>query len=168
MRSDLLHYINGEWTESSGKDTIEVINPATEEVIGTISNGTKEDVDRAVKAARAAFPHFSQTSKSERIDLLHRIAEEYEKRKDDFVEMITQELGAPVKMSNKVHYNMGLSHFKEAAKQLDTFEFTENRGSTLIRKESIGVSGLITLGTFRQTKHRRNLPVPLLLEVPLC
>ncbi|GAK04506.1 LOW QUALITY PROTEIN: aldehyde dehydrogenase [Geomicrobium sp. JCM 19037] len=148
MRSDLLHYINGEWTESSGKDTIEVINPATEEVIGTISNGTKEDVDRAVKAARAAFPHFSQTSKSERIDLLHRIAEEYEKRKDDFVEMITQELGAPVKMSNKVHYNMGLSHFKEAAKQLDTFEFTENRGSTLIRKESIGVSGLITPWNF--------------------
>ncbi|EZH67035.1 aldehyde dehydrogenase [Bacillaceae bacterium JMAK1] len=148
MRSDLLHFIDGEWVKSTSTDTIEVLNPATEEVIGTISNGTKEDVDLAVKAARKAFASFSQTTKEERIALLTRIADEYEKRKDDFVEMITQELGAPIVMSEKVHYNMGLAHFRQVAKELETFEFTEKRGPTLIRKEAIGVSGLITPWNF--------------------
>ncbi|WP_257348259.1 aldehyde dehydrogenase family protein [Pseudalkalibacillus decolorationis] len=148
MRSHLKHFINGEWVASTGSETINVINPATEEVIGQISNGTEEDLDKAVAAARAAFPSFSQTSKQERIDLLNRIADEYEKRKDDIVEMITQELGAPLKMSYKMHYNMGLSHFRQAAKELETFEFSERRGSTLIRKEAIGVSGLITPWNF--------------------
>lgn len=148
MRNNLQHFINGEWVESTVSKTIDVINPATEEVIGRISDGTKEDLDKAVAAARAAFPSFSQTTKEERIQLLNRIADEYEKRKDDIVEVITEELGAPLKTSEKSHYNMGLSHFRQAAKQLESFEFTERRGDTLIRKEPIGVSGLITPWNF--------------------
>lgn len=148
MKSRLEHFINGEWIASTGSETIDVINPATEEVIGQISSGTEEDLDKAVAAAREAFPSFSQTSKQERIDLLNRIADEYEKRKDDIIETITQELGAPIKMSEKVHYNMGLSHFRQAAKELEALEFTEKRGSTLITKEAIGVSGLITPWNF--------------------
>ncbi len=77
------HYINGEWVESTGSETIDVINPATEEKIGAISSGTEEDLDKAVKAAREAFPAFSQTSKEERVQLLENIVKEYEKRKDD-------------------------------------------------------------------------------------
>ncbi|MFZ0475301.1 MAG: aldehyde dehydrogenase family protein, partial [Halobacillus sp.] len=78
MRNQLKHFINGEWVESTGSETYDVINPATEEVIGTISMGTKEDLDKAVAAAKQALPSFSQTSKQERVEMLERIAEEYE------------------------------------------------------------------------------------------
>lgn len=148
MRKFLKHFINGEWVESTGSKTVDVINPATEEVIGQISDGTKEDLDKAVAAARAAFPSFSQTTKEERIDLLNRIADEYENRKNDIVEVITEELGAPISISENTHYVLGLSHFRQAAKELENFEFTERRGSTVIRKEPIGVSGLITPWNF--------------------
>jgi len=148
MRKFLKHFINGEWVESTGTKTVDVINPATEEVIGQISDGTKEDLDKAVAAARAAFPSFSQTTKEERIDLLNRIADEYENRKNDIVEVITEELGAPISISENTHYVLGLSHFRQAAKELESFEFTERRGNTVIRKEPIGVSGLITPWNF--------------------
>lgn len=148
MRKFLKHFINGEWVESTGSKTVDVINPATEEVIGQISDGTIEDLDKAVAAARAAFPSFSQTTKEERIDLLNRIADEYENRKNDIVEVITEELGAPISISENTHYVLGLSHFRQAAKELESFEFTERRGSTVIRKEPIGVSGLITPWNF--------------------
>src|SRR5690625_4208596 len=84
MRIHNHHYINGSWVASTGTDIIDVINPATEKSIGTISNGTEEDVNRAVQAAKEAFITFSQTSVAERIELLNRIAAEYEKRKQDF------------------------------------------------------------------------------------
>lgn len=148
MRIQLKHFINGEWVESTGSRIIDVINPATEEVIGQISDGTEEDLNKAVAAARAAFPSFSQTTKEERIQLLNRIADEYEKRKGDIVNVITQELGAPLSISERTHYNMGLAHFRQAAKELETFEFNERRGNTVIRKEPIGVSGLITPWNF--------------------
>lgn len=148
MRNYTKHYINGEWVESSGSETMDVINPATEEVAGRISLGTQEDLDRAVKAARDAFPHFSTTSKEYRIELLEKIAEEYKKRKDDLIEAITEELGSPVGITENVHYKMGLGHFETAAEHLKAFEFTERRGGTLIKKEPIGVSGLITPWNF--------------------
>ncbi|MCA1029183.1 aldehyde dehydrogenase family protein [Cytobacillus kochii] len=148
MRNYTKHYINGEWVTSTGSKTIDVINPATEEVMGKISSGTEEDLDKAVAAAKAAFPSFSQTSVEERIELLERICQEYEKRKDDIIEVITEELGSPVKRSNKVHYQMGLQHFKQAVEELKTFKFEEERGNTLVRKESIGVAGLITPWNF--------------------
>src|SRR5699024_3422220 len=125
-----------------------VINPATEEVFGQISDGTKEDLNKAVKAARKAFPSFSATTVEERIALLNRILEEYEKRKDDIIQTVTAELGVPLKLSEKSHNKMGLEHIKQAAKELETFTFEEQRGNTLIRKEPIGVSGLITPWNF--------------------
>ncbi len=134
--------------ESTGSKTVDVINPATEELIGRISDGTIEDLNKAVSAARAAFPSFSQSSKEERIELLNRIADEYEKRKNDIVEVVTEELGAPLTISEQVHYNMGLGHFRQAAKELESLEFTERRGSALVRKEPIGVCGLITPWNF--------------------
>lgn len=148
MRKKLQHFINGEWIDSTGSTVIDVINPATEEVCGQISDGTKEDLDKAVKAARKAFPSFSATSVEERISLLNRIAEEYEKRKEDIIQTVTMELGVPLTLSEKSHYNMGLQHFKQAAKELATFTFEEKRNNTFIRKEAIGVSGLITPWNF--------------------
>lgn len=148
MRNNLKHYINGEWVASTGSETIDVVNPATEKVMGRISNGTQEDLDKAVQAARAAFPSFSQTSKAYRVELLEKIADEYAKRKDDIIQVITEELGAPLKVSENVHYNMGYAHFKQAAEELKNFSFTEERGKSTIRKETIGVSGLITPWNF--------------------
>lgn len=148
MRDNLRHFINGEWVDSTGTRTIEVVNPATEEVIGRISDGTLEDLNQAVAAARAAFPSFSQTSKEERIVWLNRIADEYEKRKDDIVKVVTEELGSPAAMSEQTHYNMGVAHFRQAAKELENFTFTESHGNAFIRKEPIGVSGLITPWNF--------------------
>ncbi|MCA1009182.1 aldehyde dehydrogenase family protein [Halobacillus halophilus] len=148
MRNQLKHFIHGEWVESTGSETYDVINPATEEVMGTISMGTKEDLDKAVAAAKQALPSFSQTSKQERVEMLERIAEEYEKRKDDIIETITDELGSPQKISEKVHYSMGYNHFSQAAESLKDFSFMEDRGGHTVVKETIGVSGLITPWNF--------------------
>lgn len=148
MRNQEKHFINGEWIASTGNETTEVINPATEEVIGTISLGTKEDLDKAVKAARAAFPSFSKTSRNERVKMLENIVRGYEKRKDELVEVMTQELGAPLKVSEEVHYKMGYEHFSKAAEALKSYTFTEDRGGHTIIKEAIGVSGLITPWNF--------------------
>lgn len=148
MRDYLKHYINGEWVESPGSETMEVLNPATEEVLGHISLGTKEDLDRAVKAARNAFPAFAQTSKEYRIELLEKIADEYEKRKNELVEIITEELGAPLKLSENYHYILGYAHFKKAAEILRNYSFIEKRGNSTIIKEPIGVCGLITPWNF--------------------
>src|SRR5699024_10434556 len=137
MLKKLQHYINGSWVDSTDSQVIDVINPATE-----------EDLNKAVKAANQAFPSFSKTTSKERIDLLNRIVEEYEKRKDDLIQTVTKELGVPLKLSETAHYNMGMQHFKQAAKELETFQFEKQQGETLIRKEPIGVSGLITPWNF--------------------
>ncbi|GGF27638.1 putative aldehyde dehydrogenase [Halobacillus andaensis] len=148
MRNYLKHYINGEWIESTGSETEEVINPATEEVIGKISLGTKEDLDKAVKAARDAFPSFSQTTKEERVEMLENIAKEYENRKDEIIETITDELGSPLEISENIHFMMGYNHFSQAAESLKEFSFVEEHGGHTRMKESIGVSGLITPWNF--------------------
>ena len=148
MLNHTKQYINGEWVESTGSHTIEVVNPATEEVIGKISSGTEEDVNRAVQAAKEAFPTFSKMSVNDRVKLLEDIAEEYANRKEDLIKIMTEELGAPITKSEEIHYQMGLTHFKQAAEELKTFKFTEERGNSYIQKEPIGVSGLITPWNF--------------------
>ncbi len=148
MKRYLNHYINGEWVASTGSETEAVINPATEEQIGEISLGTKEDLDKAVQAARDAFPHFSQMSKEDRVKMLEDIAEEYENRKNDIIETITDELGSPLEVSEKVHFMMGYNHFSQAAESLKNFSFYEEfEGHTRV-KETMGVSGLITPWNF--------------------
>src|SRR5690625_7803823 len=100
MRNYLKHYINGEWVESTGSETMDVVNPATEEVMGRISLGTQEDLDKAVQAARAAFPSFSKTTKEYQIELLEKIAEEYAKSKDDILEVIRKKMREKRNMRN--------------------------------------------------------------------
>lgn len=142
------HYINGDWVTSTGDGTIDVINPATEEIIGQISNGTEQDVNKAIQAAKSAAPLFAQTSVNERISLLETIAQKYEERKHDFIQIITKELGSPLHISERSHYHMGHAHFKQAAEELKNFPFEEYRDNALIRKEPIGVSALITPWNF--------------------
>src|SRR5699024_12514996 len=99
---------------------------------------TEEEINKTIKTANQAYPSNSKTTSKERIDLLNRIVEEYEKRKDDLNQTDTKELGVPLKLSETAHYNMGMQHFKQAAKELETFQFEKQQGETLIRKEPIG------------------------------
>lgn len=144
MSHEKQFYINGQWVEPSTTDTVDVINPATEAVVATIALGGKQDVDTAVAAARKAFESYSQTSREERIALLERILEIYQRRSDEFARAITLEMGAPDKLSRYAQAPSGTGHFAAALKALRAFEFEERIGNTLVVKEPIGVCGLIT------------------------
>ncbi len=144
MREYLKFYMDGKWVEPSGSRTWEVINPATEEVAGRISLGEQEDVDLAVAAARRAFESYSRTSREERIAMLVRIAEVYKTRFDDMCEAISEEMGAPSWVAKKAQAPAPLAHLKIAMEVLKNYRFEEERGTTLIRREPIGVCGLIT------------------------
>lgn len=148
MRTYNQQFINGEWVDSTSGETLEVINPATEEVLGTIAKGTKEDVDKAVKAAKDVYLDFRSTPVKERQEMLDRIVKEYEKRKDDLIDAMTDELGSPRSLSEETHYMRGIIHFAEARDALDDFQFEEKRGESLVMKEAIGVSGLVTPWNF--------------------
>ncbi|MAZ31419.1 MAG: aldehyde dehydrogenase family protein, partial [Flavobacteriales bacterium] len=99
MADHLKFYINGEWVNPSGSETIEVINPSDESVIGSISAGAKEDIDVAVIAAKEAFKTFGFFSKEKRIELLENIISEYEKRSEELAKTISEEMGAPLWLS---------------------------------------------------------------------
>lgn len=148
LRHFTKQYINGEWVDSASGETIEVINPATEEVIGSVAKGNEEDVNKAVEAADSVYLDFRHSTVEYRRDLLDKIVKEYENRKEDIVQAITDELGAPLSVSEKVHYQMGLNHFTAARDALDSFEFEEQRGDDLVVKEAIGVAGLVTPWNF--------------------
>jgi aldehyde dehydrogenase (NAD+) len=140
----LKFYINGEWVDPVKPATIDVVNPATEEVFTKISAGSAADVDKAVAAAHAAFPSFSQTTKAERVALLSKILEVYEKRFDDIVLAVSSEMGAPLSLAKNAQAAAGKAHLAYTLKALNAMEFEEQRGITRIMREAIGVVGLIT------------------------
>ena len=144
MRNHLQFYINGNWVNPVTPKTLDVINPATEAVAGRISMGSAADVDAAVKAARAAFGSFSQTSVADRVALLEAIIDEYKKRYADMAAAITEEMGAPAMLAQKAQAAMGVGHLTTALNVLKDYKFSEQRGSTLLAKEPIGVCALIT------------------------
>ncbi len=144
MRDYTKFYINGQWVDPAIAKTLDVINPANEEVCGRISLGGAEDVDRAVAAARTAFATFSRTSREERLALLERIVVEYKKRYNDMAAAITEEMGAPSSLAQQAQAAIGSLHFQTAIGILKDYEFQTLRGSTLIAREPIGVCGFIT------------------------
>lgn len=144
MRDYLKFYIGGAWVDPVAPKTLDVINPATEGVAGRISLGGAADVDKAVAAAKAAFPAFSRTSREERMELLERIIAEYQKRYADVAEAITEEMGAPGWLSQRAQAAMGVAHLQTALAVLKDYHFEELRGTTMLAKEPIGVCGFIT------------------------
>ena len=144
MNECLDFYIDGAWVAPSRKNPLPVLNPANEEPIGNISLGTKQDVDAAVAAAKRAFPSFSETSREERLALLAKIAEVYQKHYEEMVETISREMGAPVWLSKAAQAATGLGHLMAAMEVLKNYKFERELGTTLMRKEPIGVCGLIT------------------------
>ena len=144
MNSYLQHYIDGRWTDSDGGTRHEVVNPATEEVVSEVTLGSQADVDKAVAAARRAFESFSQTGKDERAALLGRIIEEYKKRIPDIARSISEEMGAPISLSQTAQAGSGLGHLASTLEALNSFEFEESTGKNKVVYEPIGVVALIT------------------------
>ena len=137
-------FIGGQWVDPAEPRDLAVINPATEEPCGVISLGGAADVDRAVAAARKALTGYSQSSRQERLELIDAFIAAYKARYDDMAAAITAEMGAPARLSTKAQAAMGVVIAKTARRLLENFQFEEQRGGTLIRREPIGVCGFIT------------------------
>ncbi|WP_406327628.1 aldehyde dehydrogenase family protein [Streptomyces sp. NBC_00203] len=144
MREYLKFYIGGQWTHPAEPRTSEVVNPATEEVCGKVAAGSAADVDRAVAAARRAFPDWSTTTGTERVEVLQNILDVYQKRAGDLAAALTEEMGAPTALAHGFQVGLGAGHLMTAIAVLKDFVFEERRGATLVVKEPIGVCGLIT------------------------
>jgi aldehyde dehydrogenase (NAD+) len=138
------HYVGGAWVDALEPKSIEVVNPATEEPFASVILGGPKDVDRAVEAARDAFPSFSSTTKAERIAMLGRIVDAYESRADDMAETISREMGAPITLAKDAQAPMGLLQLRNTLDVLEAFEPCRQRGSSILLKEPIGVCGFIT------------------------
>ena len=144
MKDKLKFYINGQWVESESNEKIEVINPANETIVGHVTAGTKEDIDSAVKAAANAFKTYQFSSKEQRIDLLNNVIAEYENRYQDFVDTITEEMGAPLWLSSKAQASTGIKNLNETLDALKEYKFEKEEGDYILMKEPIGVVGMIT------------------------
>jgi aldehyde dehydrogenase (NAD+) len=144
MKDYTKFYIDGKWVDSTASRDFTVINPANEEPIATISFGGAADVDRAVAAAKRAFASYSEASVQDRLGLLRRIIDVYKSKLEEMATTISQEMGAPISLSRKAQAPAGLAHLLEIVKVMEHFKFEELKGSSLIRREPVGVCGLIT------------------------
>ena len=136
MKDKLQFYINGAWVESDSSEMIEVINPANEEIIGHVTAGTKADIDKAVQAANEAFKTYQYTSKDDRIEILNNIITEYENRYDDFVQTITEEMGAPIWLSEKAQASTGIKNLHETLDALKEYQFEKKEGDYTLNKRA--------------------------------
>jgi aldehyde dehydrogenase (NAD+) len=137
-------YINCQWVDPTNAEEMTVINPATEEVVAVVALGGVADVDAAVQAARDAFESFSSTSREYRIALLQKIEKAYMERYDEISMAITEEMGSPISLSKQLQAATGVIHLQTYIKVLQNYQFERDNGPTRIRREPIGVCGLIT------------------------
>jgi acyl-CoA reductase-like NAD-dependent aldehyde dehydrogenase len=137
-------YIDGQWVRPNGTGTIDVINAATEEVMGCVPDGTADDVDRAVQAARRAFAGWSVTEPEERADALRRITEGLQGRMMEIAAVIAQEVGMPINLAMLIQAGLPVMTFSSMTDLLHTFEFSEPMGTSLVVREPVGVVGAIT------------------------
>lgn len=137
-------YINGTWVTPKSTETLDVINPANEDVCATIRLGNEADVNAAVIAADKAFKTYSQASLKERIEIFESIISEYKKRYRDMADVIIMEMGAPTTFAQEEQAAAGLAHLETALEVLKFFKFEERIGNSLVIKQPIGVCGLIT------------------------
>ncbi|MEY2467820.1 MAG: aldehyde dehydrogenase [Actinomycetota bacterium] len=137
-------YIDGAWVPSTGSGSLEVINSTTEEVMGTIPEGTPEDVEKAVAAAKAAFPAWSNTPREERAKYLQRITEGLGARMAEIAQTVAGEVGMPLNLSMLIQAGLPAANWGAIGGLLDTYEFETQVGNSLIVREPVGVVGAIT------------------------
>ncbi|WP_432100146.1 aldehyde dehydrogenase family protein [Streptomyces sp. WAC 04229] len=137
-------YIDGAWRSADGRDTIDVVNPVDERVIGAVPAGTALDVDTAVRAARAALPGWAATPPAERAARLAALRDVLVARKDEVAETVTAELGSPLKFSQAVHAAAPIAVASSYAELAATYAFEEKVGNSVVHHEPVGVVGAIT------------------------
>jgi aldehyde dehydrogenase (NAD+) len=142
MSDVLRHYIDGAWTEATDSKTSDIVNPATGETVGQLTLGTQTEIDRAVEAAKRAFTTYSKLSVDERVTLLQAIAAEYERRIEDMAAAVTADIGTPLFLA-RITAQVSVGVVRELAEELPTYPFEERRKKFTVRKEPIGVCGLI-------------------------
>jgi aldehyde dehydrogenase (NAD+) len=137
-------FIGGEWVEPAGSGTIDVRNPSTEEVIGSVPEGTVEDADRAVKAARAAFEGWSTTPPAERAALLGAVGAALNERGNELAALIATELGMPLKLSRMIQVGLPVNAFSSMPALVDEVVWEERIGNSVVVREPAGVLAAIT------------------------
>ena len=137
-------YIDGKFVDPDGSEKIDIVNPATEEVVGHVISGSNKDVDLAVAAANKAFPKAMALTLDQRKKILKEILDGMEERREDFAQIISQEMGSPIKMARRAQYGSGTIHFKNTLSVIDRFDFQEVHGNITINKLPIGPVGMIT------------------------
>ncbi|MFL9824402.1 aldehyde dehydrogenase family protein [Rhodoplanes sp. SY1] len=137
-------YIDGGWVEPAGTARLGIVDPANEEIFAEIRLGTREDVDRAAAAARRAFAVASETPVAERVAWLEKIIAGFRSRLPDLAMMMTREMGSPITFATERQATVALYHFEEAARVLAQYRFEAPMGAGIVRREPIGVCGLIT------------------------
>ena len=142
------HYLDGAWVPSRGRGTIDVVDPSTERVIATVPAGTSEDVNRAVHAARRAFPDWAATKQEKRAEWLRLISEALEERREEIARTVTRELGMPLSQSRDFQAGMPLHNFKYYAELALKHRFDSEIGNSLVLREPVGVIGCITPWNF--------------------
>src|ERR1700733_3005646 len=147
MTGDLF-YVDGGWAKPAAARMLDLVDPSDETAFAQVALGNAEDTNRAVVAARRAFPAFAATSRAERIALLTRIADLLDERKESIARLMSREMGAPLRYAIDVQMTTGVAHFRVAADVLTNYEFEQSRAGTLVRREAVGIAGLITPWNF--------------------
>ena len=142
-------YIGGQFVSTEGRTKRSVISPVTEEEVGTISMGTAEDVDRAVTAARNAFPNFAQSSRNDRLAVLRRVLKLFDERAEEFARLTTLEMGAPISFARNAQIAGSRAHIADTIRILEYYAFERLSGRTALTMEPVGVCALITPWNFR-------------------
>jgi len=137
-------YLSGSWATSTGPDTIPVVNPATEEVIGAVPAGTVADVERAVRAARAAFPAWAATSRAERAGLLEALREGLAKRAEEIAATITADVGTPARIARRIQAALPETDVATYVDLLAGDDQEQRIGNSLVVREPVGVVAAIT------------------------
>jgi aldehyde dehydrogenase (NAD+) len=137
-------YIDGAWVPSSGSGTIDVFDSSNGEVIASIPAGTADDVDKAAKAAQAAFEGWSKTTPEERAKAMTRVGEGLAARMDEIATVVTREAGMPKWLSLMIQAGLPINSFNTAAQLAESYEYETTLGNSLVVREPVGVVGCIT------------------------
>jgi len=136
-------YINGEFVTPHGTERFDLFNPATARVMGLVRLADAVDAKRAIAAAKAAFPAWSQTRKQERIAALQRMQAAVAARHDDLLEAVIEEYGAPASRSAWMA-SYPAEAIGQAIAALEAFEFVMTAGAARVEMTPLGVAGIIT------------------------
>ena len=137
-------YLSGTWVDSTGSATVPVVDPSTEDVIGAVPEGTREDVDRAVRAARDAFPAWAATPRAERAEYLQRLHDGLAKRAEEIAETISRDVGTPMRISSRIQAALPQTDVSTYVEILTADEPEEKVGNSLVVREPVGVVAAIT------------------------